>query len=185
MSELVSSFLDVQLGKQKYLFFLITWTDYVTKLSKALDEQWQAFGADLGPRGSVIRAYQQHAKNSFEEVMAKPWPKEIGKRFDNEQDPFILVIDRDFAVFKPGEHPWTIIWMSDFYSEPERIYRLFGSLAKRVEHGENIFEYVQSLAQKQKVKKAGKYFELKPGIFGASVDIKAMLEDLAGADQYD
>lgn len=123
MSELVSSFLDVQLGKQKYLFFLITWADYVTKLSKVLDEQWQAFGADLGPRGSVIRAYQQHAKNSFEEVMAKPWPKEIRKRFDNEQDPFILVIDRDFAVFKPGEHPWAIICMSDFYNEPERIDR--------------------------------------------------------------
>lgn len=52
MSELVSSFLDVQLGKQKYLFFLITWADYVTKLSKVLDEQWQAFGADLGHAGA-------------------------------------------------------------------------------------------------------------------------------------
>ena len=179
MSELVSSFLDVQLGKQKYLFFLITWNDYVTTLSKVLDDQWQAFGADLGPRGSVIRAYQRHAKNSFGEVMAKTWPKDIRERFDNEQDPFILVIDRDFAVFNPGEHPWTIIWMSDFFKEPEKIYRLFGSLARRVERGEDIFEYVQSLARKQKVKKAGKYFELKPGIFGASVDIKAMLQDLA------
>ena len=96
MSELVSSFLDVQLGKQKYLFFLITWNDYVTTLSDELDKQWQAFGADLGPSGTVVRAYRQHAKKSFDEVMAKQWPEEIFKRFGLEQDPFMVVIDRDF-----------------------------------------------------------------------------------------
>src|SRR5215831_9272568 len=106
MSELVSSFVDVQLGKQKYLFFLVTWNEYVTTLSKVLDEQWQAFGADLGPNGSVIRAYQRHAKTSFGEVMAKQWPEDIRTRFDNEQDPFILVVDRDFVAFDPHEQQW-------------------------------------------------------------------------------
>lgn len=180
MSELVSSFLDVQLGKQKYLFFLITWNDYVTMLSDELDKQWQAFGADLGPSGTVVRAYRQHAKKSFDEVMAKQWPKEIFRRFGLEQDPFMVVIDRDFAAFNPSEHPWATIWFSDFFKEPGQIYRLLGSLARRVERGEDIFDYIQSLARKQKLKKVGRYFELKPGIFGASVDIKTVLEDLAG-----
>ena len=180
MSEIVSSFLDVQLGKQKYLFFLITWAEYVTTLSKELDDQWKAFGADLGPNGKDIQAYQRHAKDNFENVMAKGWPEDIQNRFANEQDPFILVIDRDFAIFNPGEHPWAIIWMSDFFKEPGTIYRLFGSLARRVDRGQDIFEYLQSVARKQKIEKVNSYFELKPKIFGVSVDIKAMLQDLAG-----
>jgi hypothetical protein len=181
MSELVSSFLDVELGKQKYLFFLITWNDYVTELSKVLDAQWQAFGADLGTNGTVIRAYQQHAKRSFEQVMAKRWPEDIQTRFGNEQDPFIMVINTDFAVFDPDEHPWTIIWMSDFFKEPNTIYRLFGSLARRVERGEDIFDYLRSVARKHKIQNVSKHFELKPGIFGASIDVKSLLEDLMGA----
>ncbi len=181
MSELVSSFLDVELGKQKYLFFLITWNDYVTELSKVLDEQWHAFGADLGLNGTVIRAYRQHAKKSFEEVMAKRWPEDIQARFGNEQDPFIMVINTDFAVFETDEHPWTIIWMSDFFKEPKTIYRLFGSLARRVERGENVFEYLRSVARKHKIHNVSKHFELKPGVFGASIDVKALLEDLMGA----
>ena len=177
MSELVSSFLDVQLGKQKYLFFLITWNDYVTSLSKTLDDQWEAFGADLGPNGTVIKAYERYAKDNFENVMAKAWPPDIQNRFYSEQDPFIVVIDRDFAAFNPTEHPWAIIWMSEFFKEPGTIYRLFGSMARRVERGQDLFEYLQSVARKQKIEKVNSYFELKPKIFGVSVDIKG---DVAG-----
>lgn len=180
MSELVSSFLNVQLGRQKYLFFLITWNDYVTTLSKALEEQWHAFGADLGENGRVVRSYQQHAKKSFDEVVqGKQWPKEICERFFKEQDPFILVIDRDFNAFDPDKNSWALIWMSDFYKEPQSIYRFFGSLARRVGRGEDIFEYLQSVARKQKMMDAAKYFELKPKILGVSVDIKAILQDMA------
>ena len=58
MSELVSTFLPVELrGAIEYLFFIVTWNDYVTTVSEELEKQGKAFGADLGPKGSVIQAY--------------------------------------------------------------------------------------------------------------------------------
>jgi len=89
----------------------------------------------------------------------------------------MLVIQKDFAEFNPSEHNWGIVWFSSFFDKPEQIYRLFGSLAQRVEKGEDIFGYIQSLTKKQKSEKFTKYFQLKPGIFGASIDVKAILED--------
>ena len=48
MSALVSTFLDVSLGKGKYLFFLVAWTDYESHIKQELDKQWQPFGSHLG-----------------------------------------------------------------------------------------------------------------------------------------
>jgi hypothetical protein len=179
MSELVSTFLPVSLkGGAEYLFFVVTWNDYVTRISKELEKQWEAFGADLGEKGAVIRAYGKHARSTFAEVKAKGWPEDIQKRFDNEQDPFMLITSKDFKDFDPRTDEWAIIWFSGFDDKPEEIYRVFGRLAWKVEHGKNVFEYAKSLAKKAKFQKLSRYFELAPEIFGVSLDVNAILEDI-------
>jgi hypothetical protein len=179
MSAVVSTFLDVELGKGKYLFFLVAWDDYETAIREQLDKQWLPFGADLGVDGTAIRAYDQMIKSTWDEVQKKEWPDPIRERMESEQDPYMLIIDRKFEEFTPMEHRWSIVWFSEFMSKPESIYRFFGSLAKKVKVGEDIFEWTAAVARKQKYSKIAKYFSIKPGIFGASVDVKAALEDLA------
>jgi hypothetical protein len=184
MSELVSTFLPVTLrGAAEYLFFIVTWNDYVTGVSKELDEQGKHFGSDLGPKGSVIQAYAQYAKTTFSEVQAKAWPAYIQERFGREQDPFMLVTRKGFADFDPASDDWAIIWFSTFYDKPGDIYRVFGSLARKVERGEDVFGYAKSLARKDSLNKLSKYFELKtPEVFGIALDVKAIIEDIAGVN---
>jgi len=66
-------------------------------------------------------------------------------------------------------------------SRNSAIYKLFAALARRTRAGEDVFEYLGSLARKQeagKLAKLSKYIELKPKIFGISLDVGAILDDL-------
>ena len=180
MSQLVSSFEPVQLGEQDYLFFLVTWNDYETAVKEALKNNRDAFGADLGLKATVVQAYTKKEYATFDEVKDKAWPKNVQERFEVEQDPFMLVINRDFTVFEPNEHPWSIIWFSGFFDNPEKIPRFLAGLARKVEGGEDLFDYLKSLERKEGLQKLVDHVEIKPGIYGVSVDIKAVLADLFG-----
>lgn len=181
MSEQVSTFLPIDIDNKRYLFFIITWSDYVTRVGEELDKQFTAFGEDLGPTGKVVKSYKSAARTSFFEVMEKTWPNEIRKRFDSEQDPFMLVIDKSFNEFNPESDQWGIIWFSNFYEKPESVCRLFGSLARKVRHNEDVFDFLSAITRKEKYKKFGKYFELKkPEVLGVSIDMQAIIEDVLG-----
>ncbi len=179
MSERVSTFWDLKIGKARYHFFVITWTDYVTAVSEEINRQFDAFGENLGPDGKVIQAYKSAKRDSFNEVMSKGWPNEIGERLNQEQDPFMLIINKDFAEFNPNLDSWGVIWFSNFYDRPQAIPRLFGKLAMKTQKGEDLFSYLNTLSRKEKFKKFGKYFDLKkPEVFGISIDVEAILEDI-------
>jgi hypothetical protein len=173
--------MDVDIGTKKYLFFIVTWNDYVTQVGEELDRQFVAFGEDLGITGSVIKAYKSAARESFLEVMEKSWPDEIRRKFDKEQDPFMIVIEKGFKDFEPDSDQWGIVWFSNFREKPGSIYRLFGALARKTRQGEDVLGYLKAVSSKEKYKKLGKYFELKkPEIFGVSVDVGAIIDDLLG-----
>jgi hypothetical protein len=180
MTAVVSTFLDVDLGKGRYLFFLVTWTDYQSQIKQELDKNWLPFGADLGVDGTAIRAYDQAINSTMDEVHMKPWPPKVLDQMQREQDPYMLIIDRPFGQFDPTEHRWNIIWFSRFQETPGSIYRLFGCLARKVKAGEDIFEWAGSLARKEKYAEFAKYFQVKPGLFGVTLDVKAIFQDMAG-----
>ena len=180
MSQLVSSFEPVKLGKQDYLFFLVTWNEYETAVKEALKKNRDAFGADLGLKATVVQAYGKREYSAFGEVQNKKWPQAIEERFNVEQDPFMLLINRDFKTFEPHEHPWSIIWFSGFFDNPEKIPRFLAGLARKVEADEDLFDYLKSLERKEGLQKLVDHVEIKPGIYGVSVDIKAILADLFG-----
>lgn len=181
MSEQVSTFLPIDIGNKSYLFFIVTWNDYVNQVGDELDKQFAAFGEDLGPTGKVVKSYKSAARTSFNEVMEKNWPDEIGKRFNSEQEPFMLLIEKGFNDFNPESDRWGIVWFSNFYDKPESVYRLFGALARKVRQNEDVFVFLSATTKKDKYKKFGKYFELKkPEVFGVSIDVQAIIEDLLG-----
>jgi hypothetical protein len=49
-----------------------------------------------------------------------------------------------------------------------------------VRKGENIFDYLEGVSRKQKYASISKYIEIKTGLFGTSIDVKAIIEDLLG-----
>lgn len=181
MNEQVSTFLPVEIGNKKYLFFIVTWNDYVTQVGEELEKQFSAFGEDLGPTGKVVKSYKSATHKSFDEVMGKTWPEEIVTKFKTVQEPFMLVIDESFEDFDPVINQWGIVWFSNFFQNPGAIYRLFGLLARKVREDDDIFEFLNTIAKKEKLKKFGKYFQLNnPELFGIAIDVEAIIEDLMG-----
>ncbi len=182
MSEQVTSFIRVEVGDSRYLFFLVTWNDFVTPITEELQKQREPFGEALGLRGSVIQAFKSARNSTFNQVVAKQWPQDIVKRMKTEQDPFMLIINQDFREFKPEMHPWGIVWFSDFWEKSNLIYRVFGALAQKVRGGEDVLGYLATLSRQGKYKKLTKYLEIKPGLWGVAIDVKALLDDLLGIE---
>lgn len=180
MSEQVSTLLNVNIGEMKYLFFVVSRNDYSSKIKDELEKQFNAFGEDLGPDAKVIKPYNSAIRRSFEEIQGKPWTKEIRERIDAELDPFMLIVNKSFNEFDPNQDPWSVVWLSNFYENPDLLYRLLGALSLKMHKGEDIFQYMKSVTKKEKLKKYTNYFDLKPGIYGISIDIKALVLDLFG-----
>ncbi len=176
--ELVSSFIPVDIGKMRYLFFLVTWNAFVTPLTEQLQKQREAFGEALGPEGVIIQAFRSATGNTFAEVVAKKWPPDVAKKMKGEQDPFMIIINESFEKFDPDTNPWGVVWFSNFLERPDSIYRVLGALAQKVRNQENVFECLSKLSRKQKYKRLSKYVEIQPGLWGVTIDVKALIDDL-------
>jgi len=178
MSAKVSSFKSVRMNDYEYVFIIAGWNDYVTPITEELQRQFEAFGEDLGQKGLVIKPYKSAARNTIEEVTSKDWDEEIMKRFERETYPFMIVIDKDFEVFDPLSHKWSIIWFSEFENQTNKIIDLFKKLANRSRRGKDIFSYLECVTKESRLKNLAKYFEIKPKVFGISINAQAILEDI-------
>ncbi len=194
MSARVSTLLNVGPQGGRYVFLLIEWNDYAYRVREELNSQAQAFGMDLGPTGGVlVQAYPQRMYEVAQEVVDKPWPPEIAERFQSDQDPIILIIDRAWETFDPREHPYGIIWVSKFSENPEAIRPLLQQLARRSRRGDDLINYLRDVAIREQqtatVDKAQKgisllariasYVEIKPSVFGVAIDLGAILRDIS------
>lgn len=180
MSAQVSAFEQVTIGEFNYLFFVVTWNDYVTVITEEIEKQFEPFGADLGAKGLVVRAFKNASTSTFDEIRVKPWPEDIQDRFDNEQDPFMLIINKDFQTFNPRHDRWSVLWFSDYTEKPERIYKVFGKIANKIRKGENVFDFLRTATNKSRLQKWVQFFSFSPEIFGISIDVKAIFEEAFG-----
>ncbi len=180
MSARVSLFEPIELGDFNYLFFLVGLTDYDTEVRKEVLENIEAFGEDLGLVGNVVVPYKTRRHETATEVIEKNWPDDFRKRLVYEGDPFMLIIQGNFATFDPQSDPWSVIWFSDFKKRATDITRMFHRLAVMAKRNEDIFLFLKKIAKQDRYKKWAKYFEIKTGIFGCTIDAKAIFEYLAG-----
>jgi hypothetical protein len=93
----------------------------------------------------------------------------------------MLVINKGFENFNPGDHHWGIIWFSEFRDDPDSIPIIFSNLVKKIRQNINLFDFLSGLSRNDKTRDFSEYFEIKPGIFGVSVDVKAILLDIGKA----
>lgn len=138
MSAKVSSFEKVKLGDYDYLFLVVAWSDYAITLDAEWHQYLEKFGEQVGLQGLVVQAYAKDQWTTGEQVLAKPWG-DFRVRLEEEPAPFLLIIATDFDRFDPRQHPWAIIWISDFFTNPTAIPHLLGWLGRTVNHGQDLF----------------------------------------------
>lgn len=192
MSFKVSALLNVDPGGGRYVFLLIAWNDYADPVRDELNRQADAFGMDLGPSGVLVQAYPQRMFEIAGEVLNKPWPQEIAERFYADQDPIILILDRDWQSFDPREHPFGIIWVSGFDDDPGAVRPFLQRLAIHSRQGD-VITYLRDVVERQQqaavhdeaqrriglLARVASYIEIKPSVFGVAIDVKAILRDIA------
>lgn len=193
MSARVSTLLNLEPAGSRYIFLLVEWNDYADIVRDELNRQADAFGLDLGPDGWFVEAYPQRMYEIAGQVVAKPWPAEISKRFELDRDPIILIFERAWESFDPSRDPYAIIWVSEFLDNPAAIRPLLKTLARRTRQGDDVITYLHDVADRERqaalrsgveqsvsmLARLASYVELKPQVFGVAIDLKAILRDIA------
>jgi hypothetical protein len=195
MTATVSTFLSVGGDPYRYAFILASWNDYSDAVRDELNRHAEAFGADLGGTGVFVRAYPQRMYQTANELRSKAWPDEIAERLDAEAEPIILIIDQDFESFDPRIHAYAVIWLSDYHTDPSAIRPLLQMLARKTKQGEDLILYLRDVAERARqaearteatrrvgtVARLASYIQITPTLFGVSLDLKALLQDIARA----
>jgi hypothetical protein len=185
MSAKVSMFAPVKVGGFRYLFLIVGWTDYLTQLKDEMMRQLDAFGADLGTSAMVLQAYKSSEQSTFDEIVAKDWPADFQRRLVDEVDPCMLVIENDFEHFDPNNDRWAAVWFADLPTYARDLPNFFHKIARVTRAGDDLFEYFKKAALEEeardaaRVGKVAKYFEIKPRVFGVSIDVGSIISDLS------
>lgn len=188
MSEKVVSFQDVEIrGSREYLLLLVAWNDFQSELRESLGKHSEVLAKAVGRAAAWVEAYE--GWRAYEEVVEKSWPEEIKVRMNNEQDPFLLIIDTSFARFDPLTNRSAIVWFSDWGDHPSEVWKPLAALQKRILQEDDLFAYFENLRIRalrskwiRRFKKLTQYFELSlpivPGF--VSIHIDAILADSLG-----
>jgi hypothetical protein len=191
----VSSFAAVGGPPYRYTFLLVVSNTYLDDVRSELLRQAEAFAADLHGQGELAQAFPQRIYDTVQEVLAKQWPADFAERMEFDPDPFIVVIDQPFRDFNPREHAYAVIWLSDFETDPQSVRPLLQTLARKTKSrtGDDVILYLSDVARRANAENArdqavgvvgtaarlASYVELKPNVFGVSIDLKAVLRDIA------
>jgi hypothetical protein len=193
MTATVSSFLEVGGEPYRYTFLLVVRNVYADAVRDELNRQAEAFGADMHREGLFVRAFPQRMYETADEVTDREWPDDLAERLRDDPDPVLLVLDRQLWTFDPREHGYALIWLSDFQGEPQAIRPVLQTLARKTRRGEDVLEYLRDVAERTQrearrdavagsvglAARLASYIEIKPQLFGVSIDVKALLRDIA------
>ena len=150
MSERVSTLLHVGPKGGRYVFLLVEWNDFAHGVKEELNRQADAFGLALGAHGTFVEAFDRKVDEVAGQVLEKSWPEDISGRLATDQEPIILIFDREWVAFDPREHPYGIIWVSDFGDNPGAVRPMLQQLAMRTARGDDIIAYLRDIAEKER-----------------------------------
>ena len=171
--EAVVEFVTVTLRERSYLFFVVSRRPFESsEAEQRLEEDLSEFGRQLGREGAVIRTYPENARSARQDVLQLAWPRDVRSSMEETEEPFMMIINRDYRGFDPQRDPWAIVWLKD--REPGDLVRLFQRLADEVLDGADLFEYLGEVAKR--ARRSGltgllRFVEFKPKVLGVSIDI--------------
>lgn len=178
---ITTSYVDVRKHDMKILVFLLT-EDYIENqkaLQESLNPLLQEFARDLGSRGALVRPFPASARDTQSDILAKKWTKLEKKQV--ERTPGLIILDRDFADFCPRQHPWVHISLKDSINqfgqvEIFEVKKILDALIKLTKEDRDIIDFERKVDGMRRDEKLLDAFELKPGAFGVSFDLKKGIE---------
>jgi hypothetical protein len=180
---LTHSFVAIKKGELDYLMFYIT-EDYVqqqVRLKEQLNPLLEDLGRNLLDKGAVVKAFDRDLDSANRELTKKfdqEFTRDIIISFDNQMEkPGLLILNSDIESFDPKNHQWIYISFREFLDEfgGVKIYKLkemFDFLTTSIKENKDLFNEAKNYLKKEKAVSAHKMVELKPGIFGISLDLK-------------
>jgi len=178
---ITTRFIGMRKDGMNYLFLLLT-EDYIEshrRMTEDLEPLLRKFARDLGETGALVRPFRGDEEVTKQDILFKDWKEKEKRRL--EQTPGILVIDVDFDEFSPRSNHWFHISLRDAMSQYGdvsvfELQELLSTLAESCRRGENIFDLTDEIARRKAMGELYDSFELKPGMFGFSFDIKKGIE---------
>ncbi len=180
---LTHSFVAIKKGELDYLMFYIT-EDYVeqqVKLKEQLNPLLEELGRNLLDKGAVVKAFDKDVNSANRELtdeFDQEFTRDIIVSFDHQMEkPGLLILNSDINSFDPKNHKWLYISFREFLDEygGVKIYKLkklFDILVSSIKENKDLFKEAEIHLKKEKAISAHKMVELKPGIFGISLDLK-------------
>lgn len=97
------------------------------------------------------------------------------------------------SEFHPREHPYALIWACGFHADPHAIRPALRILARKIRNEDAVIEYLRGVAERSQrearkgkplgpgalAARLGSYVEIKPHFLGPSIDLKALVGDIA------
>ncbi len=173
----------IKKGHLDYLFFYLT-EDYVeaqVKLREQLTPLLTEFGRNLLNKGAVVKAFDRDI-NAVGEEVAKKFDQrytleKIISFSDKSRQPGLLIINSDFETFNPSENDWLYTSFRDFIDDHGAVKifslkELLDALTAICLSEQNLFEEAKDYLRKKSAVGAHKIVEMKPGLFGISLDLK-------------
>jgi len=164
-------------GKFRYSFFVL-YEDYIQVQSsfvRELDLLLERFARNLQDDGVVIRPFLGDVESTRSDVLSKAWTEKEKKELNNT--PGLLVIDKDFDEFNPREHQWFYLNLGGKIFESsvsiDKYEDVLATLIEIIANPDNdFFKEALPVVRQLKLASVAEIFEVKPEIFGFSVDLK-------------
>ena len=99
MREIVSTLSRVKIDEFNHVFIVIGFNDYLMPIHEELNKQLDAFGRDLSVKGKVVSAFESATRQTYKEILEKNWDTDFRRTLEDENEPFMLVINVDFKEF--------------------------------------------------------------------------------------
>jgi hypothetical protein len=169
------SFIGSVKGPFKCLFFLLV-EDYIeaqSQFARDLDQELERFARKLGDSAAVVKPFMGDIDAVRSQVQDKNWTE--GELLEVRNTPGLLMINQDFDVFNPREHPWMIINFgrrkTDYLVALPFKGILDGIANAVLDPNEDFFVAANKLENEIRATELANVFEAKPGIFGFSVNL--------------
>jgi len=162
-------------GPFRCLFFLLI-EDYIeaqTQFVRDLDSGLERFARNLGDSAAVVKPFMGDIDSVRRQVLDKDWTENELREVQNT--PGLLMINQDFDVFNPREHPWMIVNFGrrkTDYLVALPFKGILDGLANAVlDPDEDFFVAANNIESEIRATELSNIFEAKPGIFGFSINL--------------
>jgi hypothetical protein len=177
--QITHSYLGTTTGRFRCMFFLL-FEDYIEAqngLSNDLKLEIERFARNMGDSGVVVAPFAGDVPTTQGNVRDKHWPHESVELL--YETPAMLMIDKDFDEFDPRYHPWILFHFGRGEQDAAKFRSLLQKIAEAVTDGsKDPFKIVEKALQLEQLSSASKSIQLKPGVFGISIDLRSAWDAL-------